>query len=55
MDFYGLIRFRFEFKLQDMWVGVYWLRSLTLRQTDIWICLLPCLPLHITVRDFTER
>lgn len=38
---------RFEWKLADFWVGVFWKRAAT--STDIWICLLPCVPLHITI------
>ncbi len=37
---------RFELKLQDLWIGVYWRRRE--HQIDIWLCLLPCVPLHIT-------
>ena len=45
---------RIEFKLQDMWVGCYWDTDLVrdggtwkwYRHTDVWICLLPMLPLH---------
>ena len=36
---------RLEFKLPDMWVGWFWRNSSY--QCDLWICLLPCLPLHI--------
>jgi len=36
---------RFEWKLRDFWVGGYWKRGRL--QTDVWICLLPCLPIHI--------
>lgn len=36
---------RFEFKLQDMWVGWYWHNSTY--QFDLWICFVPMLPLHI--------
>lgn len=34
------MRVRLEFKLQDLWVGAYW------RPGHLWVCLLPCLPLH---------
>ena len=36
---------RFEFKLQDLWCGVFWKDSSY--QCDIWICVVPTLPLHI--------
>jgi hypothetical protein len=48
-----------EFKLEDMWVGVYWkskykASNLT-RHIDIWVCLLPCLPIHISYyKDLLE-
>lgn len=35
-----------EWKLQDLWVGVYWKRIGN--AWDIWVCLLPCLPLHVS-------
>ncbi len=42
---------RFEAKRQDCWVGVYWKTSTQAgaaeRRLDIWICLLPCLPIHV--------
>ena len=48
--------FKFEFKLEDFWVGVFWKhtnaktdRGEVRFATDIWICFLPCLPLHITI------
>lgn len=37
---------RWEFKLQDMWVGVFWKR--TGNCVEMWICFLPCIPLHIS-------
>lgn len=47
---------RLEFKLADMWVGAFWRRGryfndetgLTVKTLEIWICLLPCLPIHVT-------
>jgi hypothetical protein len=45
------VKVRIEFKLQDMWVGVFWKRDVDfitdLRELNIWICLIPCLPIHI--------
>lgn len=35
-----------EFKLADMWVGCFWSQN-DIGLIDIWICLLPCLPIHI--------
>ena len=46
---------RFEWKVEDFWIGVFW--RTTIGQfsdgakrvaLDVWICLLPCVPLHIT-------
>ena len=48
-----------EFKLEDFWVGVFWRRDsgygaldgygsrIAYKQFDIWICLIPCFPLHL--------
>lgn len=36
---------QFQLELRDMWIGLFW------RKTAFWhfyICLVPCLPLHIT-------
>lgn len=45
---------KFEFKLQDFWIGVFWktfdckvVVGVVPFVTDIWICLIPCFPLHI--------
>ena len=48
---------RFERKLQDCWVGVFWRHGYAkthygtwqLFRTDIWICVVPCFPLHVIV------
>jgi hypothetical protein len=41
---------RFEWKPQDCWLGVFWKKTAqrggTSRRLDVWICLLPMLPLH---------
>lgn len=56
------MRVRVEFKLADMWVGVFWRKSrerwaegpeaawpdlLEHDRVDVWICLVPCFPLHV--------
>lgn len=45
------LNWRIEFKLADMWIGAFWkvagLPSGFIRRYDVWVCLLPCLPLHI--------
>lgn len=46
---------RLEFKLADLWVGVFWKTSDAVvmtslkwqRRLDLWFCLLPCLPIHL--------
>jgi hypothetical protein len=43
-----MMKARLEFKREDMWIGVFWRRADGTRH--IWICLLPCLPLHIEVK-----
>lgn len=50
--------FKFEYKLQDAWLGVFWknnensdekhLLQYKVEKLDVWICLIPCLPIHIT-------
>ena len=50
-----LIMARFEFKLQDFWIGVFWKTTLNwpLKEyllIDIWICFIPCFPLYIYLR-----
>jgi len=35
-----------EWQPRDVWVGLYWKRIG--HCVDAWICLLPCLPLHIS-------
>lgn len=43
-----------EFKPQDLWVGVFWKThgherdfASKWHHCDIWICLIPCVPIHI--------
>jgi hypothetical protein len=42
-------RVALEFKLADMWIGVYWDRRPV--HLDIWICLVPCFPLHFWMTE----
>jgi hypothetical protein len=35
------LRWRIEFKAADLWIGAFW------TQHEAWLCLLPCLPLHL--------
>ncbi len=43
----SIYAWQFEFKLADMWIGAYWRRERYV--LHIWVCLLPCLPLHVVV------
>lgn len=36
---------RLEWKLADFWIGCFWKSEDG--HFDLWICLLPCLPLHL--------
>ena len=36
----------FEWKPQDAWIGAFWKR--TGHTVDLWVCILPCIPLHIS-------
>lgn len=47
---------RVEFVPRDMWVGVFWRHSDAITDsgpirafTDVWVCLLPCFPIHATI------
>jgi hypothetical protein len=35
-----------ELKFQDLWVGAYWHRIGNC--IDLWICLVPCIPIHFS-------
>lgn len=38
-----------EWKLQDFWIGAFWKRGY--EQFDLWICIIPCLPIHFSIDD----
>lgn len=40
-----------ERKLADLWIGAFWSRSGPL--LNVWICLLPCPPIHIRITKET--
>lgn len=40
------MNFAIEWKPQDLWVGVFWKRSRNGFRLDVWVCIIPCLPLH---------
>lgn len=47
---------RIEFKYQDLWIGAFWTTTTivdynlndTFRRTHLWLCLIPCFPLHLS-------
>lgn len=44
------MRARVEFKLSECYIGWRWRRDDPMfgpRRLDVWVCLLPCLPIHI--------
>lgn len=48
---FGSFRFvgwhaKFEWKPADLWIGAYWKRIGNC--VDLWLCLLPCIPLHLS-------
>ncbi len=65
-----LWRVKLEWKLADMWVGIFWKTSNDVipqgaptyalpvyDRLDVWVCLIPCVPIHATVCHLpkTER
>jgi hypothetical protein len=44
----GSARMRIEWKAADLWIGAYWSRDKDIGcvPCDLWVCALPCLPLH---------
>ena len=49
---WGRIGVQPEFKLQDMWIGVFWKVSRAPNdpqwgRVDVWVCFVPTLPIHI--------
>lgn len=41
-----------EFKLQDMWIGLYWNNNKYV--FDAWICIVPMFPIHFRVLKSIE-
>lgn len=35
-----------EFKLQDVWIGAFWNFPNEYETRDLWLCLVPCFPIH---------
>lgn len=51
-----IIRAKFEWKFEDFWMGAFWKHGHIQTNegpvrywTDIWICFIPCVPLHLTL------
>lgn len=43
---YKVLSIKFEFKIQDCWIGVFWKQD-NQGINHAWLCVLPCIPLHI--------
>lgn len=47
------IRWRLEFKVEDLWIGAFWRfihdANGGTAGAELWVCLLPCLPLHFEI------
>lgn len=58
---------RLEFKIQDLWIGAFWKRDIgyVINESEyieekviiqhLWICLVPCFPIHIQWRIDDQR
>lgn len=50
------MKVRFEFKLEDFWIGAFWKKTTfvngsqnkTYKRLELWVCFVPCFPLHLT-------
>ena len=49
------VRWRFEWKSQDAWFGIFWKIDKVApnfcdyhEEVHIWICFVPCIPLHLS-------
>ncbi len=40
------MRIQLELKIEDCWVGVFW--KPRKHWKDMWICIVPCIPIHLT-------
>jgi hypothetical protein len=53
------VKIRVEFRKEDLWIGVFWRLDewyetetpeegrFEKRKWDMWICLVPCVPIHL--------
>lgn len=53
-------KIKIEFKLEDCWIGIHWKwnkepSNISKSELDIWICLIPCFPLHIFIPVYANR
>lgn len=48
---YWYIRPKFE--IRDIWIGIYWKRFPA--ALDVYVCLLPCLPLNFYIQWHTNK
>ena len=53
-------KLRIEFKIEDCWIGAFWKSNTSWigYKYDLWVCIIPCFPIHYTYRDsskFEER
>ena len=51
-----IAKIELQFKLQDFWIGIFWKSGFNwpigdFKLIDIWICLIPCFPLHIRLHN----
>ena len=48
---------RFKFKKEDFWIGIFWKKNAWCNgeSLDIWICLLPMIPLHLQWTGKVDR
>ncbi len=44
------MRARIEFKLADAWIGAFWKQSQN--TLHIWVCIVPCFPLHVEIQRY---
>lgn len=53
------IKIRLHFKIQDLWIGLYWEKvnfdytfknDYPTKTVRIWICIIPCFPIYIVFK-----
>jgi hypothetical protein len=53
------MKIRIEFKPQDAFIGAFWKTGSSKedfwRTTDLWICIVPMLPIHLTWRWMNKK